>query len=192
MVPTQVPPVQVNDVAAGVQLAVSVAVPPTKTELGEALRVHKGVAAPVWHACQLTPVAVSQAISVAGMPLEVRVLAHRLLCPACKVAGGVGTGPLSWLLSTRKTNNEGSPFNEGIGPVNELPRTRKSCNAVNPLSDGIWPVNRLLRALKNCNAVNPLSDGMAPDKLLAWTRKSVNAVNPLKEGIGPVSWLPKA
>ena len=183
------PPVQVNEVAAGVQLAVSVAVPPAMTEVGDALRVQTGAAAPIWHACQFTPVAVFQAVSVAETPLDVRLLVHRVLCPAVKVAGGVGTAPVNWLLSTRKANNAGSPLSDGIAPVKRLLWTRKSCSAVNPLSDGIGPVNWLLRTLKNCNAVSPLTDGIAPFKLLRWTRKSFRAVKPLSDGSAPLNWL---
>ena len=78
------------------------------------------VAVTDWHACQFTPVAVSQAASVAGTPLEVNWLAHRALCPAVNVAGGVGTGPVNWLLSTRRDVRAASPVSEGIGPVNWL------------------------------------------------------------------------
>ena len=120
MVPGQVPPVQVNDVAAGVQLAIRVAVAPARTEVGDALRVQVGVAAPVWHACQLTPVAVSQAVSIAAMPLEARVLAHSVLPPAAKEAGGAGTGPVKRLLLTLKFCNDANPLNDGIGPVSWL------------------------------------------------------------------------
>ena len=42
LVPTQVPPVQVNEVAAGVQLAESLAVPPAVITAGDALRVQDG------------------------------------------------------------------------------------------------------------------------------------------------------
>ena len=79
LVPGQVPPVQVNEVAAGVQLAVSAEAPPASTEVGAALSVQAGGAAPVWHACQFTPVAVSQAVSIAATPLEAKVLVHSAL-----------------------------------------------------------------------------------------------------------------
>ena len=79
LVPGQVPPVQVNDVAVGVQLAVRVAVPPARTAVGDALRVQVGGAAPIWHACQFTPVAVFQAVSIAATPLEAKVLVHSAL-----------------------------------------------------------------------------------------------------------------
>ena len=42
LVPAQLPPVQTKDVAAGVQLAESVDVPPAVIEAGEALRVQDG------------------------------------------------------------------------------------------------------------------------------------------------------
>ena len=42
LVPTQVPPVQVNDVAAGVQLAKSVELPPALIEAGAAVKEQDG------------------------------------------------------------------------------------------------------------------------------------------------------
>ena len=123
LVPAQLPPVQTKDVAAGVQLAESVEVPPALIEAGDALREQDGGAAPIWHACQFTPVAVFQAASIVGLPLVVKALVQSALCPAVKEAGGAGTGPLNWLLLTLNC-----------------------CNAVDPLSDWIWPLNWLFWA----------------------------------------------
>ena len=118
LVPAQMPPVQVNDVAAGVQVAESVAALPAEINAGDALRLQEGGAAPVWHASQFTPVAVFQAASMAATPLDVNLLLQR---PATlKKVGGAGTGPANWLLLTSKYCNLANPLSDGIGPVSRL------------------------------------------------------------------------
>lgn len=193
-VPGHVPPVQVNDVAAGVQLAVRVAVPPAMTEVGDAVRVQAGGAAPIWHACQFVPVAASQAESVAATPLEVKLLVQSALCPAVKVVGGVGTGPVNWLLLTRKDVKAVNPVREGIDPDNWLKVATKDRKFVKPVSDGIGPVRKLVLPKVPltsifCNAVNPARGGIAPVNWLVLTKKNCNADNPVSVGIVPVNWL---
>ena len=81
---------------------------------------------------------------MAGFPLETKRLPHRLLPPATSEIGAAGSGPVNWLLRTKKVCRAVRPLSEGIGPVNWLVLTLKPCKAVNPLSEGIDPVNWLL------------------------------------------------
>ena len=115
---------------------------PEENVLGVALSVHAGGA---WHACQF-PAAATHAASVAGTPLEVKLLPQRLLWPLSKEAGGAGTGPVNRLLLTRNNCNAVNPLSEGMGPVSWLLLTINCCNAVDPLSEGMDPVNWLLKA----------------------------------------------
>lgn len=61
MVPTQVPPVQLYELAMGVQLAVSVEVPPAATDVGDAVRLQTGVV-------EADPVTVTVAMDVFPVP----------------------------------------------------------------------------------------------------------------------------
>ena len=155
LVPTQVPPVQVNDAAAGVQLAESVAVPPTMIEAGEALRVQDGGVA-IWHDCQFTPVAVFQAASLAGTPLVVKKFPQSALCPAAKEAGGAGTEPDNWLLSTLRIVN-GNPLSDGIDPLSRLLDTEKVPICESPGSADNVPTklleSKLIATTRSCLAL---------------------------------------
>ncbi len=57
-------------------LEMSVALP-DMTELLVKLVLMTGTEAPLWQASQSTPVAVSQAASMLGSPLEVKLLVHK-------------------------------------------------------------------------------------------------------------------
>ena len=92
VVPAQVPPVQMRLVAAGVQVAVSVELPPAVIEAGLALRVHTGVATLIvnvavtlWAALMLT---VQLPVPLHAPPQPVKVL------PVAGVAVRVTLAPL--------------------------------------------------------------------------------------------------
>ena len=57
------------------------------------------------------------------LPAEISLFWQRWLLPGSNDGGGTGTGPVNWLLNTKKILSDVSPLNEGIEPVNLLLET---------------------------------------------------------------------